>query len=124
MATYDEPTRITYEVAAMNFVGGASEDLVLTGPPGLQGRLHQITYILTTGVTVAASTIDVGDGTDVDAYGTAPVAIAALDTVGPATTTDNTSDTNLIPANSKVAIGNGGGSTAGVGNVWVTIDWF
>ena len=120
---YDEPIYVTYEIVGMDFTAGANEDLVATGPAGKQGRLISMSYILTTGVTVAASTIDVGDGTDVDAFGTMAVAIAATDSVG-ATFTDNTSDTNLIPADTKFAIGNGGGSTAGVGNAFVVIAWF
>lgn len=123
MPTYDDPRVITYRTDAQDVTGAANEDAVYIGPDGLQGRILGIEHMVTTGVTVAASVIECGTNADPDAYATHIVAIAAAD-LGGSQLTDNTSDDNLIPADTVFTVGNQGGSTAGVVSSWVTIGWF
>jgi len=121
--SYSNGIQATYVISGMDFTGAAAEDLVLAGPKGMTGRVTGMSVLLTTGVTVAASTIDVGiSGGDLDAYATAAVAIASADAVTGNVVTDGASG-NRIPADTKFAISNGGGSTAGVGNAVVTVEW-
>ena len=120
---YSNGLQTTHTVSGMNFVSGAAEDLVLAGPKGLTGRVTSMSVLVTTGVTNAPSAIQVGvSGGDLDAYATAPVAIAAANAV-----TGNVVSAgvlgNKIPADTKFAIGNAGGSSAGVGSAVVTIEW-
>jgi hypothetical protein len=107
----------------VDFTSTAANDLQICGPKGKVGRVVEISAMLTTAVTVAASTVLVGTASDTDAYASLTVPIQAINTtvVGADIYTD---DDNLIPANSRVVIGNGGGSTAGVGTVTVIIAWF
>jgi hypothetical protein len=121
--SYSNGIQTSHTIVGMDFTGAAAEDLVLAGPKGLTGRVTSIVALVTTDVTVAASSINVGiSGGDLDAYATAPVAIAAADAVTGNVVAAGASG-NRIPADTKFAISNGGGSTAGVGNVTVTIEW-
>ena len=126
--SYSDGINITYEVTGMDFTAGAAEDLVAHGPPRLTGRVKSIALRVTTGITVAASTIDVGvPSGDADAYATVAAPIAAAEEIHGGTDLNNDITEgvsgNRIPADTTFAIGNGGGSTAGVGNVLVTIEW-
>ena len=122
MSNYDAPIYMTYTVLAGSLIAGADLQDV-SGPEGLTGKVVAISGLLTTGVTVAASSIVVGDGTTADLYATVPAPVQVVDTVvnqGLVKTTD----ANTIPANSRVVIGSGGGATAGAANIFVTIAWF
>jgi hypothetical protein len=127
--SYSDGIDITYDLTAVDFTGGANEDLAVGhGPKGLTGRVKAITCIPTTGITVAASTIDVGvPSGDADGYATVAADIAAIGVIVGGTDLNNDITAgvlgNLIPADTAFAIGNGGGSTAGVGNVQVVIEW-
>lgn len=121
--SYSEPVHISYPVAAMDFVGAAAEDGIFAGPKGLTGRVVGMSVLVTTGVTVTPSALQVGiSGGDLDAYASAPVAIASADAVTGNVIADGVLG-NKIPADTKFAIGNAGGSTAGVGSAVVTIAW-
>jgi hypothetical protein len=127
--SYSDGIDITYDLAAVDFTGAAATDnAVAIGPKGLTGRVKAITCLVTTGITVAASTVDVGIvGGDLDAYASAAMAITAANGVIGGTDltggiTDGVSG-NRLPADTKFAISNGGGSTAGVGNVQVVVEW-
>jgi hypothetical protein len=121
--SYSNGIQITYTDVGMDFVGAAAEDLVFAGPKGMTGRVTGMSVLVTTGVTVAASKLQVGiSGGDLDAYAYATVAITAADGVTGNVIVDGASG-NRIPADTKFAIGNAGGSTAGVGNATVTIEW-
>ena len=122
MATYDNPLRMVYQIDAAT-VSSAADLLKVAGPKGMEGRLVAITTVVTTGVTVAASDIDVGDGTTGDKFGTLVLPISAADAVANDPTI-LTSDDVTIPADSLVVISTDGAATAGAVNVSVVIDWF
>jgi hypothetical protein len=122
----------TYGPITADFIGAANVDARIQGPAGKVGRVRGIEYILTTGVTVAASSITVGVNAAV-APASCAVPIAAINTGGAMTAAElaaagapavaGVNDVEL-PADTVVEIGNTGGSTAGAGLVYVTIDWF
>lgn len=127
--SYSDGINIQYDLAAVDFTGAAAEDLSLGfGPVGLTGRVKSVSAIVTTGITVAASTVDVGvPSGDLDGYASAAIPIAAIgEVVGANDLGDTITDgvlLNRIPADTPFAISNGGGSTAGVANVRVVIEW-
>jgi hypothetical protein len=119
---YDNPTTCTYHVEAAT-ISAAATLLRLVGPKGKQGRLVDIGFVTTTATTSAASQLRVGTVADPDAYGilSVPVQAAAAVTNG---ATSYTTISNLIPANTYVALASDGGSVAGAGTISLTIDWF
>lgn len=121
---YANPLVTTYTVPGANFVSTAAIDLRVGGPAGKRGRVVAISCAISTAVTVAASSVTVGTVADPDAYALLPIPISSANTVQNADLAIYTDDDNLIPADSIVHIGNSGGSTAGVGEVFVTIAWF
>ncbi len=125
MSNYDNPIHITYTFTGVDLTGAAADDGEFVGPAGLVGRVVAMMSVVTTGVTVAASTVDVGTGSaaDPDLYASHAVPISVDGAVANAFT-DNSSDSNLIPADTIFMIGNGGGSTAGIVDAQVTIAWF
>ena len=122
----------TYGPITADFTGAANVDARIQGPAGMVGRVRGIEYHLSTGVTVAASGITVGaNGATLPARCEVPIAAintggamtaANLDAAGAAAVA-GVNDVELA-ADTIVEIGNEGGSTAGVGEVYVTIDWF
>lgn len=122
MATYDNPLRITYTLTAVS-VASAADLLDIVGPVGLQGRVVAIAAVVTTGNTTAAGTIDVGSAGDDNAFAVLTIPIASADAVynNPSLLT---TDSNLIPANTRAIISSDGGGTAGVVDAVVVIDWF
>jgi hypothetical protein len=95
----------------------------IVGPRGKTGRLMGIGAVVTTGVTVAASSVRVGVVDAETKYGTLSVPISSANSVHN-NATINPIDANLIPANTVVNVGSGGGATAGAADILVYIDWF
>ena len=123
MITYDQPLRMTYTILAAAIDTLSANLQSVAGPKGLQGRLESIVAVNTAGVTVAASAIEIGDGTTTDLYGSLSVPVSAVNLVAN-TTVVSTIDGALIPADSRVVISTDGGATAGDANLFVTIAWF
>lgn len=120
---YDNGIRRTYKLSGVDFTAAAAVDLTAVGPKGKQGRVVAVEYLLTTGVTVAASAVTVGPNGAPTV--TLVVPIAAVDAIGGAIDSDTElAGQALLAADTKFEIGNSGGATAGVGDVNVTIDWF
>lgn len=123
MITYDQPLRMTYQIDAAAVDTLSANLLSVAGPEGLQGRLESIVAVNTTGVTGAASAVEIGDGTTTDLFGSLEVPISSADAVAN-TTVVSTLDETLIPADSRVVISTDGAATAGDANIFVTIAWF
>lgn len=122
MSEYHAPLRTTHVLAAAT-LSSLAQLLTFAGPAGKQGRVDSISVAVTTGTTVAATVVSVGDGTDVDAYGTLSVPIASAGAVAN-DSVSLTDDDNLIPADGLVSIETDGGCTAGAGTITVVIAWF
>jgi len=125
--SYSNGIQTSHEVIGMDLTGSAAEDKVLSGPAGKTGRVTGISFLTTTGVTVTASKVQVGvSGGDLDAYAYSTVPIQAIGAVSNDVVDGEIIDGeggNRIPADTKFAISNAGGSTAGVGNAVVSIEW-
>ena len=118
--SYSNPTTITYRFPAASVIAAATLGRFI-GPNGMVGRLLDVAYVVTTGVTVAASNIIVGSAGDTDAYGTLAVPVAAANAVGNGVTHGVTED---LPADTVVLVGSAGGATAGAVDILVTVDWY
>lgn len=119
---YNAPIYTTHNVNAAT-LSSAGELMQIAGPSGKQGRVVDVTCVVTTGVTVAANDITVGTITDADAFATLTVPISSADAVANGATI-LTDDDNLIPADSAVIVATDGACTAGAGSVTVVIAWF
>lgn len=122
MITYDQPFRKTYTIPA-SAIDTAGVKLQIVGPKGLQGRLSDISAVITVDTTVAVTSIEVGTVADADKFGTLSVPIGVAGVLANAFV-DLTTDDNLIPADTVVEISSDGGATAGDADLSVTIDWF
>ncbi len=123
MATYDQPLVMTYQVDAAAVDTLSANLLSIAGPEGMQGRLESIVAVNTTEVTVAASAVEIGDGSTTDLFGSLSIPASAVNAVAN-TAVISTVDAALIPADSRVVISTDGGATAGDANLFVTIAWF
>ena len=119
---YDNPIHITYSLRAASVIADANL-LDVVGPPGKKGRLVSIATVVTTGVTVAASTVVVGTDATNALYGSLAIPVSAADAVAN-NATISTSDSNEMPADTRFVIGSGGGATAGAVNLDVTVAWY
>lgn len=114
-----------YQSAVYRFPAAAIDTAAvignIVGPAGKQGKVTGVAYYITVATTVAASTISIGDGTDVDAYVTMAVPIASIGDTGN-TIVDGVDST--IDADSLVVVQSDGGATAGDGDILVYINWY
>jgi hypothetical protein len=118
--SYSNGIQSSYTITGVDFTSTAASDLTIAGPAGKTGRITGISCVLTTGVTVAASSVLVGTAADTDAYATLAVPVTAI---GGILSSYTDGGIERLPADTAVVIGNGGGATAGVGNVTVNIEW-
>ena len=120
---YNDSGLITYDITGMDFTSAAAADLELVAPFDMVAESAAV--VVTTGVTVAASSVTVGSTSASGAeYGTLPVPIAAdgltASAFVPVTSGgDHGNSKPIISKGSVVFINNSGGSTAGVGNATV-----
>lgn len=116
---YDNPTTCTYRFPAISVVSAATLGRII-GPAGKTGRIVDVGYVVTTGVTVADSNLIVGSAADTDAYATLAVPVAAANAADNGATIGVT---DTIPADTLVLVGSAGGATAGAVDALITIDW-
>lgn len=120
--SYDTADYRSYTLKAAT-LSTAATLLTVIGPKGKAGRLHDISAVVTTETTDAATELRVGDAGDADQYGILSVAAAAVGAASNEPTIYDT-DTNQLPADTAVIIATDGGCTAGAADVVVVIAWF
>jgi hypothetical protein len=121
--SYGNGIQSSHTLAAASLVGAATVALAgLVGPKGMDGRVSHISAHLTTGVTVAASKIQVGTTADPDGYAYLAVPVQAINTTVLGGTVNGALG-NRIPADTPFEIGDAGGATAGVASYTVYIEW-
>lgn len=118
--SYSNPIESTYRFPAVSVTAAATLGRFV-GPKGKKGRLIGLSYVVTTGVTVAASSLIVGSAGDTDAYGTAAVPVAAANAVG---NTMTRGVEEVMPADTVVLVGSAGGATAGAVDAIVQVAWY
>lgn len=117
--SYSNPQTCTYRFPAVSVIAAATLGRIV-GPKGLTGTIVDVGYVVTTGVTVAASNLIVGTAATTNAYATLAVPIAAADLVGNGATKGAT---KTIPKDAVILVGSAGGATAGAVDAIVVIDW-
>lgn len=132
--SYDHPNRQKY---SFHFDAGnnGNETFSIYGPKGKTGKLHDYGVEGITEAFVAEAKIEIGDGSDADAYGTAlAMGAAAVDTVKTVRTSfDPAMDKaafdalilpdKTIPADGKVMMTVTDDSTSGIGEFFIIVDW-
>ena len=117
--SYDNPQSSTYSLLGKTLSSAATMGRI-AGPAGKTGKVRNITYSITTATTVAATIISVGITGTLGKFATASVPIVTADNAGEATLTQVAD----ISVGESILVSTGGESTAGVGDVFVTVDWF
>jgi hypothetical protein len=123
IATYDNPVQVSYRFAAASLTGAAAVLGRFQGPAGRTGRVLDLSYLLTTGVTVAASAVTIDTNAGITTPVSVAVPIAAINTGGSATKADLEAGTEY-PADTVVEVQGAGGATAGAADINVTMGWF
>lgn len=123
MRNYDNPIEITYVVAAATLSGGAATLKRFIGPKGRVGRTLALTYIITTGVTVAASLVTVDNAGTAGAYGSVSVPVGAANLGGSATVAVLKAASEL-PADTVLSIKTTGAATAGAADITLSVGWY
>lgn len=117
---YDNPIYTSYRFAEAT-IDTADTVATLVGPAGKKGRIESVATVITTEVTGDAGKVNIGDGSDDDAYAvhTCPIGEAGVTTNG-----FTAGDEEYIPADGEVVVKTGGESNAGDGDILLTIAWF
>ncbi len=117
--SYSNGFTALYRFADFTFDTG--DEVFLTGPAGLLGRLIDISTVITTATTDTVTIIDVGTQGNDDAYGvhTVPIGAAEVITNGFVRGVDD-----VIAADSVVTVLGNGGATAGDGDILILIEWY
>lgn len=128
---YDNADQRVYRFPAVTISAAAVVGRII-GPAGKVGRVRGMEYIVTTGVTVAASSVTVGNNGAV-APAAISIPIASANDGGAMTAAEvkaagaavvaGTNDVELA-ADTVVEIASDGGSTAGAVDLVVNVDWF
>lgn len=118
--SYSNPDVANYRFPAATLTSAAVVGRIL-GPAGKSGRLVGISTIVTTGVTVAAASVELGVAADTDKYGSASVPVSSAN-AGVNTVTAGTE--HVIPADTVLDVYTDGGATAGAADINVTIAWY
>lgn len=127
---YDNALQTQHDAAAADIAAGGTL-LTMGGPATRYGRILDVTFDITTAVTVADSSVDVGEsGGDVDAQLAAWIIAFTGSAIGDrlAPTRDDTTVSleEGIDINPDVdtILASDGGSTAGVGDLRVLVAWW
>lgn len=121
MYNYDQPIFATYSLSAAN-LSSAGVRKTVRGPLGRAGRVLGIVARVTTGVTVAASTVTVGANGEADPA-TLSVPVSGVGAFAQSTQA-NTEGKAELPADTDIEIATGGEATAGAADLDVIIGWF
>ncbi|MDT8364295.1 MAG: hypothetical protein RQ714_06570 [Nitrosomonas sp.] len=118
--SYSNPLTAVYRFPAAT-VSTAAVVGRIVGPKGLSGTVVGIGSVVTTGVTVAASSITVGSASSASAYATAAVPVSGANAVA----NDFTPVANHVIAPDEVVnVAAGGEATAGAADLLVMINWY
>lgn len=125
--SYDNPLTITYTYALHDFGAGSAENF-LVGPSGMRGRVREICVNVTETFTAdtTAGFVRVGTAADNDLYAELSMGTQAADTALAATTQSGALKAVQITGDQQVEVNfvaPTGGTPAGIGDVYITIDW-
>jgi hypothetical protein len=118
--SYSNPVTAVYRFPAAALSSAAVVGRIIS-PSGMAGRIIDVGHIVTTGVTVAASSVTVGTSADPDAYATHSVPVSSAGAGGNGATIVQNHE---ITADSVIEVATGGEATAGAGDLLVTVAWY
>lgn len=120
--SYSNPVTSTYRFPAATLSSAATLGRII-GPSGKSGRLRDMSVVITTATTVASTALTIGTEADTDAYGSLTIPVTSVN-LGVSGVTDASATTEVLPADTIIAIATDGGCTAGAADILVTIDWY
>lgn len=115
---YDNPHTAVYRFPAAAIITAGTIGRLI-GPKGKKGRITDISYVITTSTTVAATAITIGITGATDKFASQTIPVAAVNATGNGGTV-----IALVDANDAVLITTNGGATAGAADILLMIDWF
>ena len=120
---YDKPLRETYFLAAADLSSAAVLASVV-GPKGRKGRIVNLSYVLTTAVTVADNVLTVGPNADAS-----PVTLTQAFTGSAIGANDAITNAQAyahaeLAADTNVEIASDGGCTVGAADIALTVEWY
>lgn len=120
---YDNPLVVTYKFPAASLSAAAVFGRII-GPKGKEGRIQAAMVIVTTGVTVAATNVEVGPagGTE-NANLEMAVPISAAN-AGHAATKAEIEAGAKLDADTVHEVSTDGAATAGAGDVYIVVGWW
>lgn len=117
---YENPLTMLYRFPAAT-VSSAAVVGRIVGPAGKKGVVVSVGSVVTTGVTDAAATVQIGSTTDPDAYGVHTMPISSANAVANNFTPVFNHE---APADEAMLVTAGGESTAGAGDLLVGVNWY
>lgn len=122
---YDKGILETYRFPAASLIGGAAVVGRFIGPKGKTGRVVNLSHIVTTGVTVAAASVTVGEnGATNPISHTVPISSAGAGVAVARSTFLSQPATDELPADTVVEVATGGEATAGAADLVVSVNWY
>jgi hypothetical protein len=123
--SYSNPIYKTTIVRAADLSSAAVVDTFI-GPAGKTGRVVDVTYLVTTGVTVAPSNIRVGPNSDPDAGAIVPVPVSSAGASGQGVRDGASPNIDLgeLSADTEVEISTSGAADAGAADIYVVTVWY
>lgn len=121
---YDRPIYTTYTFPAATLSAAATIGK-FQGPAGRTGRVDDISYRVTTGVTVAASEVNIGATANDTGNAVCSVEVASAGATGAATADEvGKSDSNRLTADTTINVATDGACTAGAADLFITVAWY
>ena len=130
MSGYSGGILITYKFAAFAGISAAGQSSEkIAGPAGLTGRPLSMVAVMTTGNTTAAGGVTLRNNvTTTELYATLNVPVLAIELTAGAMVIndedDDATETSPIPADAVLELDGDGLGTAGVADIYLTIEWY
>lgn len=129
MGFYDNGLRTQHENAAQALASSGTR-LTVNGPAGRVGRVLDVSYNITTNVTVTGSTTTIGPSGDADAQGAYTVPVGSVvggrvaHTQGPAETAGSLASGVDIAADAITLLITGGEAATGAADILMLVNWW
>lgn len=121
--SYSDPIYETYRWLANASLSTAATVGYIQGPTGKTGRVVNVSAVITTATTVAASAVTVGVSGDLDSIISVNVPVKSANTAVAASKSE-LSGSSLMAADTVYIVSGDGGATAGAADITVTVAWF
>ena len=128
MSGYSNGVQITYKFAAFAGISAAGQSSEkIAGPAGMTGRPVSMVAVMTTGNTTLPGLVEIKNNASAVTYGSLIVPVLAIELTAGNLVIDDVddapTDTGRIPAGAVLELDGDGAGTAGVADIYLTIEW-